>query len=208
MVQVLQSRGFIDQDPRTDGYFLTDLLFSMAMQQPVTQGLVEIAIPVMRGLAAEIGQSCHLALHARGDIVIVARMESMEQIGFSVRVGYRLAITQAASGVTLFAFQPADVRARWLAMIEPKPTPAAIQKFIAAADAVRKRGYERTASSFVDGITDISVPIMRGDRAAAALTVPYIKTTHSRGTPPIVIDKLKAAAEAIAGQLTEGDNRA
>src|SRR5271168_3637913 len=131
MVQVLQSRGFIDQDPRTDGYFLTDLLFSMAMQQPVTQGLVEIAIPVMRGLAAEIGQSCHLALHARGDIVIVARMESMEQIGFSVRVGYRLAITQAVSGVTLFAFQPADVRIRWLGMIEPKPTAAETQQFIA-----------------------------------------------------------------------------
>lgn len=208
MVQVLQTRGFIDQDPRSDGYFLTDLLFSMAMRQPVTQGLVEIAIPVMRGLAAEIGQSCHLALHARGDIVIVARMESMEQIGFSVRVGYRLALTQAVSGVTLFAFQPADVRSRWLGMIEPKPAPADIQRFIAEADAVRKRGYARAASTFVSGITDISAPIMRGDRAAAALTVPYIKTTYSRGSPPAVIDKLITAAGTISAQLTEGDNRA
>lgn len=208
MVQVLQTRGFIDQDPRSDGYFLTDLLFSMAMRQPVTQGLVEIAIPVMRGLAAEIGQSCHLALHARGDIVIVARMESMEQIGFSVRVGYRLALTQAVSGVTLFAFQPADVRSRWLGMIEPQPAPADIQRFIAEADAVRKRGYARAASTFVSGITDISAPIMRGDRAAAALTVPYIKTTYSRGSPPAVIDKLITAAGTISAQLTEGDNRA
>ena len=180
----------------------------MAMRQPVTQGLVEIAIPVMRGLAAEIGQSCHLALHARGDIVIVARMESMEQIGFSVRVGYRLALTQAVSGVTLFAFQPADVRSRWLGMIEPKPAPADIQRFIAEADAVRKRGYARAASTFVSGITDISAPIMRGDRAAAALTVPYIKTTYSRGSPPAVIDKLITAAGTISAQLTEGDNRA
>ena len=208
MVQVLQTRGFIDQDPRTDGYFLTDLLFSMAMRQPVTQGLVELAIPVMRGLAAEIGQSCHLALHGRGDIVIVARMESMEQIGFSVRVGYRLAITQAVSGVTLFAFQPADVRARWLGMIEPKPTSGEIQQFVATADAVRKRGYARAASTFVSGITDISAPVMRGDRAAAALTVPYIKTTYSRGTVQTVIEKLIIAADAISAQLTEGDNRA
>jgi DNA-binding IclR family transcriptional regulator len=208
MVQVLQTRGFIDRDPRSDGYFLTDLLFSMAMRQPVTQGLVEIAIPVMRGLAADIGQSCHLALHARGDIVVVARMESMEQIGFSVRVGYRLALTQALSGVTLFAFQPADVRARWLTMIEPKPTRAEIEKFTDTADAVRRRGHARAASSFVAGITDVSAPIIRGDRAAAALTVPYIKTTHSRGSLPIVIDKLKAAALIISGQLSEGDNRA
>jgi DNA-binding IclR family transcriptional regulator len=208
MVQVLQTRGFIDRDPRTDGYFLTDLLFSMAMRQPVTQGLVEVAIPVMRGLAADIGQSCHLALHARGDIVIVARMESMEQLGFSVRVGYRLAITKAVSGVMLFAFQPPDVRARWLAMIEPKPTRAEIERFTATADAVRKKGHASAASSFVVGITDVSAPIIRGDRAAAALTVPYIKTTYSRGSLPTVVEKLKAAAHVIASQLTEGDNRA
>jgi DNA-binding IclR family transcriptional regulator len=135
-------------------------------------------------------------------------MESMEQIGFSVRVGYRIALTQAVSGVTLFAFQPADVRARWLAMIEPKPTRAEIDKFTATADAVRRRGHARAASSFVAGITDVSAPIVRGDRAAAALTVPYIKSTHSRGSVEAVIDKLKVAAHVISGQLTEGDNRA
>jgi DNA-binding IclR family transcriptional regulator len=110
--------------------------------------------------------------------------------------------------VTLFAFQPADVRARWLGMIEPKPTPAEIQNFIGTADAARKRGYARAASSFVSGITDISAPIMRGDRAAAALTVPYIKTTFSRGLPSVVIEKLRTAANAISEQLNEGDNRA
>jgi DNA-binding IclR family transcriptional regulator len=208
MVQVLQARGFIDQDANSDGYFLTDLLFSMAMRQPVTQSLVEIAIPTMRSLAAEIGQSCHLALYARGDIVVVARMESMEQLGFTVRVGYRRAITQAVSGTTLFAHQPDDVRARWLDMIEPRPSAAAIEKFVALANGARETGFASAASSFVSGITDISVPIIRGDRAAAALTVPYIKTTYSRGSIPTVIAKLKEAAHVIAEQLTEGDSRA
>jgi DNA-binding IclR family transcriptional regulator len=208
MVQVLQTRGFVDQDPKSDGYSLTDLLFSMAMRQPATQGLVEIAIPVMRGLAADIGQSCHLALHSRGEIVVVARMESMEQIGFSVRVGYRRSINLAVSGLTLLAFQPEDVRARWLELIEPKPTAAELKKFVAMADEVRKRGFARAASSFVGGVTDISAPIIRGDRAAAALTVPYIKTTQSRVSVPSVIEKLKMAAKQISEQLTEGDNRA
>jgi DNA-binding IclR family transcriptional regulator len=204
MVQVLQTRGFIDKDPRSDGYFLTDLLFSMAMRLPVTQDLLEVAMPVMRNLAADIGQSCHLALHARGDMVIVARVESMEQLGFSVRVGHRLAITQAVSGVTLFAFQPEDVRARWLSMIEPKPTRVEIERFTAAADAARKRGHARAASTFVMGITDVSAPIIQGDRAAAALTVPYIKTTYSRGSLATVIEKLKAVARGVSEQLSAG----
>jgi DNA-binding IclR family transcriptional regulator len=113
MVQVLQD------------CYRTDLLFSMAMRQPVTQSSVEVALPAMRTLATEIGQSCHLVLHARGDIVVVARMESMEQLGFTVRVGYRRPITDTVSGTMLFACQPADVRARWIEMIEPKPSSAA-----------------------------------------------------------------------------------
>jgi DNA-binding IclR family transcriptional regulator len=207
MVQVLQNRGFVAQDPESGGCYLTDLLFSMAMRRPVTQGLIEVAIPVMRSLATDIGQSCHLALHVHGDIVVIARVESMEQIGFTVRVGYRRPITQAVSGVTLFAFQPEDVRARWLDMVEPKLGSAEIKKFINTANTARDRGYERAASSFVAGVTDISAPIIRGDRAAAALTVPYIKTTQSRGSVGQVIEKLKAAATAIAAQLTEGDSR-
>jgi DNA-binding IclR family transcriptional regulator len=205
MVQVLQTRGFIDRDPRSDGYFLTDLLFSMAMGQPVTQSLLEVAAPVMRKLAADIGQSCHLALHARGDMVIVARVESMEQLGFSVRVGHRLAITKAVSGVTLFAFQPEDVRALWLSMITPAPTRAEIERFTAAADAAQRRGHSRAASTFVMGITDVSAPVIQGGRAAAALTVPYIKTAYSRGSLSAVIEKLKAAAHSISGQLSAGD---
>ena len=208
MVQVLQARGFIGQDPSTDGYHLTDLLFSMAMRQPMTQSLVEVAIPTMRALASEIGQSCHMAVHARGDIVVIARMESMEQIGFTVRVGYRREITKTASGLTLFAFQPEDIRARWLAMVEPKPTPAEVKKFIAAAAVARSEGVAREASSVVNGVTDISAPIMRGDRAIAALTVPYIKTSHSQGSIATVAERVKASANFIAAQLTEADSRA
>jgi DNA-binding IclR family transcriptional regulator len=208
MVQVLQTRGFIDQDPESDGYHLTGLLFSMAMRQPVTESLVEVAIPIMRTLASEIGQSCHLALHARGDIVVVARMESLEQIGFSVRVGYRLSITKSVSGLTLFAFQPEDVRTRWLEMPDPKPSAHELKNFFAAAAIARKNGWARAPSSVVNGVTDISAPIIRGDRAAAALTVPYLKTTNSQGSIPTVVEKVQAAANSIATQLIEGDSRA
>lgn len=208
MVQVLQTRGYVDQDPESDGYHLTDLLFSMAMRQPVTQSLVEVAIPAMRTLASEIGQSCHLALHARGDIVVIARMESQEQIGFSVRVGYRRPITNAVSGLTLFAFQPEDVRARWLEMLDPRPSAPELKNFLSAAAVARKSGWARAPSSVVNGVTDISAPIIRGDRAAAALTVPYLKTINSKSSISEVVEKVQAAANSIAARLTEGDSRA
>jgi len=208
MVQVLQTRGFIDQDPKSDGYHLTDLLFSMAMRQPVTQSLVEVALPLMRTLASDISQSCHLALHSRGEIVVIARMESADQVGFSVRVGYRRSITKSVSGLMLFAFQPEDVRTRWLEMLDPKPSAAELKTFFAAATSARKNGFARAPSSAVKGVTDLSAPIIRGDRAAAALTVPYIKTTNSQGSVHTVIEKIRAVANAITAQLSEGDSRA
>jgi len=78
MVQVLEQRGFIEQEPGREGYRLTDRLFSLGMQQPRTATLLEVALPVMRQLADSVVQSCHLAVHSFGDIVVVARIESAQ----------------------------------------------------------------------------------------------------------------------------------
>ena len=206
MIQVLEMRGFIQLDVKSGGYVLTDLLFSMAMQQPPTQSLVELSIPAMRSFVAEIGQSCHVALHSRGEIVVVARMESLEQLGFTVRVGYRRSIIKTVSGLILFAYQPDDVREHWLGMIQPRPTRSELAIFMKHADQTLRRGFAQIESSFVKGVTDISAPIIRGDRAAAALTVPYVQTPSARGSPAEVARKLKAVAADISSKLIEGDS--
>jgi DNA-binding IclR family transcriptional regulator len=205
MVQVLHFRGYLEQDPSSDGYRLTDRLFSLGMQQPRTLGLVEAALPVMRRLAMEANQSCHLALHSRGEMVVVARMESSEQLGFSVRVGYRRPLNKAASGAVLYAFQPADVRERWEQLLGLPP--GEIAAFRAHADEVRKRTVELTPSPFVNGVTDISAPVMRGGAAAAALTMPYLSKLGPGPDQDTAARAVKAAAAEISQQLVEGDGR-
>lgn len=207
MVQVLHGRGFLMQDSATDGYYLTDKLFSMAMRQPPTQNLVEIALPRMRVLTAQIGQSCHLAMHARGEIVVVARVESDELIGFSVRVGHRLSILRSVSGLVLFGFQPEEFRAHWLSMLPPETATGEIEAFVTEADEARRQGFARASSSFTTGVTDISAPVMRGDRAAAALTVPFIKHANLRCGLAEATRRLTEAAGFISGHLLESDSR-
>jgi len=207
MVQVLEYRGYIEQDPANDGYRLTDRLFSLGMQQPRTRNLIEIALPVMRHLALEVGQSCHLALHSRGEMVVVARMESSEQVGFSVRVGYRRPLVQAASGAVLYAFQPEDIRRRWEKLLDPPLSDDELAEFRAHADGVRQRLVELTPSRFVAGVTDISAPVMRGGMAAAALTVPYLKKLQPSLSPRETSVLVRQAADKISDQLVEGDSR-
>jgi len=207
MVQVLMARGYLEPDPAGEGYALTDRMFSMAMRQPPVQSLVEVALPVMRALAMAIGQSCHLALHSRGEIVVVARVESDEQIGFSVRVGHRRSMLDSVSGAVLFGFQPEDIRVRWLGLL-PASDPAARDAFVAGADRARARGIAEAVSSYTTGVTDVSAPILRGDRAAAALTVPFIRYTNLRCPLDKVALQLVEAARTISSGLLENDSRA
>jgi len=207
MIQVLEFRGYIEQDSSADGYLLSDRLFSLGMQRPKTHSLVEVALPVMRQLAKDLDQSCHLVLHTLGDMVVVARMESSEQLGFSVRVGYRRPLVKSASGAVLYAFQPDDIRRRWEEMFNPQLDEKALAAWRARADEIRQREIELTPSHFVAGVTDISAPVMRGGVAAAALTVPFLEKLGPQVSKEEAGRRVREAALSIADQLIESDSR-
>src|SRR3546814_8811644 len=88
-------------------------------------------------------------------MAVIARMESSEQLGFSVRVGYRRALHESASGAVLYAFQPPDIQERWERLIDPPLPKAALEAFRVHTRAIAKRQVELTPSRFVAGITDI-----------------------------------------------------
>jgi DNA-binding IclR family transcriptional regulator len=207
MIQVLEHRGFIEQESGGEGYRLTDRLFSLGMQQPRMRTLLEIALPVMRELADSVDQSCHLAVHSLGDIVVVARIESAELQGFSVRIGYRRPVPKTASGAVLYAFQPEDVRRRWEALFSTPLSAGELEAFRAQADSIRRRKIATTPSKFVVGVTDISAAVMRGGLAAAALTVPYLKKLQSSTSPKQTAALVHQAADRISARLIESDSR-
>ncbi|WP_242183434.1 IclR family transcriptional regulator [Sphingomonas sp. CARO-RG-8B-R24-01] len=207
MVQVLQFRGYIEQDSASEGFRLTDRLFSLGMRQPRTRNLVELALPVMRRLVQESSESCHLALHSRGEIVVVARVESGEHLGFSVRVGYRRPLPWTASGTVLYAFQSDAVRTRWEGLFDPPLSTKDLHAFRAHADAIRAAGLEQMPSPLIAGVIDTSVPILRSNAAAAALTVPYLERRQPLHTAQQVAAMAQAAARQIADQLIQSDER-
>lgn len=207
MVQVLEYRGFIRQSDTGEGFVPTDKLFALGMEQAPVKNMLEIALPIMRELSVTIGQSCHLAVRSGSDIVVVARIESAEQIGFTVRIGYRKCFVLTGSGVVLYAFQEESDQRRWLADLPPEITPAQIENFQSRAESVRESGYGRTKSEFVDGVIDLSAPILRGTVAAAALSVPFVNSTQLVMPIEAAIRHLKASAAQISSSLLAADHR-
>lgn len=206
MVQVLVARGYIAMAPDGQGYQLSERLLALAMRNADLRGLVELALPEMRALAEQTRQSCHLAVHSGGEMVVVARMESREPFGFSVRIGYRRPLPETASGTVLYAFQPDDVRSaweRWLGALDP----AALSGFRARADRVRAAGHDLEPSTVIAGVVDVSAPILRGASAAGALTIPFLKRQDVAGGPEDLVAPLCAAASRISQRLSASDHR-
>jgi DNA-binding IclR family transcriptional regulator len=203
MLQVLEFKGFITQSENGTGYVLTNKLFALAMAQAPVRTLVETALPIMRKLTYDIGQSCHIAVASEDQIVVITRIERPGDLGFSVRIGYRREIVRATSGLVLFAYQDEETRRTWLKRCRLKGDAA--ESFVARADTVRARGHHEAASDFVRGIVDLSAPILRGDTAIAALTVPFV---HSN---PLVKEMAEsaefvcAAAKQISHDIKHGD---
>ena len=208
VAQVLEARGYVEQVP--SGLVLTARMFHQGLSGPPIRGLVEIALPVMRRLAGSTHQSCHLVLPSRGDMVVVARMESPEQLGFSVRVGYRQPLYLTGSGAVLYAFQPDDIRAAWEGMFDPVPSKGELDQFRERAEAVRSTGHTLQPSAIAEGIMDISAPIMRGARAAAALAIPFLQPKPRREWLSVaeIVSMLIVATQDISNQMVVGDSRA
>jgi DNA-binding IclR family transcriptional regulator len=207
MIQVLQFRGFIEQSADGGGFQLTGRLLALAMNQPSVKGLIEISLPRMRLLAAETGQSCHLVMHSQGQIVVIARVESSAEMGFSVRVGHRRSLPETVSGTLLYAFQSERTRERWEELFDPHIPADELAGFRQRAARARDVAWAKARSTFVAGVTDISAPVLRGHEAAAALTIPFVQFVKTKRTLEDCLALLITAAREISGGLLLSDSK-
>ena len=136
-------------------------------------------------------------------MVIVARVEAPGDLGFSVRIGYRRSLVDSTSGLVLYAFQTELVRAEWKKRLASATSRRDWAAFERRGHAARKAGYVTTESHAVQGVIDLSTPVTQSGGVAAALTVPYVKTSRALSVPDTVAPLVEAAHE-IAGQLGGG----
>jgi len=199
MIQVLEFRGYIEQS--SDGYRLTNRLFTLGMTQAPIKSLVDVAMPAMRDLASGTMQSCHLVVPSGDQIVVIARIESPGDLGYSVRIGYRRSILHATSGLVFYA--KANERARKhlhdnLVSLFGAET---VAEFAQRAAKAMQGGHVERASDFVKGVTDLVAPIMGSDGVIATLITPFIEQTPVNCTKDEAARLLLRATALISEQM-------
>jgi DNA-binding IclR family transcriptional regulator len=203
MLQVLEEHRYILRDE--SGFRLTSRLFTLGMRQPPVRDLLSTALPVMQELARNTGQSCHLAVPSGSDMVVIAGIEAPGLIGFAVRIGYRRPLHLSASGRILLAFQPRSARAGMLAEVRAAGHVVEESALFPVLDSLAAEGGGVSPSPVLNGIMDMSVPVLSGYVARAALTIPFVEGPGSRVVLAETRAALEAAAAEISGQLAPSD---
>lgn len=202
MLQVLEEKNYIARVENDGNYSLTNRLFMLGMERPANKSLVEAALPIMHRLANETDHPCHLVVASREYMVVIARIDAPSDLGFMVRVGHRRPIAHSTSGLVLFAFQSDEVRKQWLDILGEDDPRFKKKAFIERADCVRQKGHANYPSEAVEGVIDISAPIMEHGHAVGALTIPYLDRHPSRVTIKKVTESLCKAVEDISRALS------
>jgi DNA-binding IclR family transcriptional regulator len=200
MVQILQYRGYVEPAKDGEGLVLTDKLFMLGMTRAPTRSMLEIALPVMRRLSVEIGQSCHLTIPSGDQVVAIARVEAPGELGFSVRKGYRRPFVLTTSGVALYGFATPEAQAALRDYLQDTVAPEVWSAFEAEVVQAQALGYVRSQSRTVKQIVNFSAPVLAGRAVVAALTSPYVETPLAIAVDETVA-RLTAAAREIAATL-------
>ena len=211
MLLCLEERGYISRSRDGERLRLTLHLFKVAQEHPPTKRMITEALPIMQKLAHDLGQSCHLGILDGGHVVIIAQVDSPLSSGFYVKAGAMVDLILAATGHVILAHQTADVSSRaielWCQQNNARP-PRDLAAHLAE---IKRRGHEQRESYQVEGVVNISFPVL-DDRgcAIAAITVPFLQRVGNPTTPETVRSALKDASsqlsEAIGGtpQTTPG----
>jgi DNA-binding IclR family transcriptional regulator len=208
MLLCLEERGYISQSSDGERYRLTLRLFKLAQEYPPTKRIMAEALPIMQQVAHKTNQSCHLGVLEGGHVVIVAQVDSHVSSGFYVRTGAVIDLMHAATGHVILAHQTAEVSKRAVDTWCEQNGAHAPRDLATHLARIRHRGYEERASYEVDGVINISFPVL-DDRgcAVAALTVPFLQRIGDQTNPATVREVLQQASlllsEAIGGVTAE-----
>ncbi len=194
MLSVLELRGYLFLSPLTDRYSVTMKLFEIAHRSEPVRMLTVAATPVMKQLATEVGQSCHLCVAGGDKALVIVKTSSPSDLNLSLNLGAEIGLLDSCSGLVLMAFRDEKV-VREIAREIGKRVPVKELRH------VREQGYASKPSKRIQGVHDISSPVFdyNGD-ILAALTVPYLEfldNSHSHD-----IESVRMELEAAASEIT------
>jgi IclR family transcriptional regulator, KDG regulon repressor len=159
----LEDLGYVEKDPESLKYRATLKVFQMGSRVIHRTGLRELALPFLKKLGAEFGETVNLGVLERGEVVYIEKVESSEVLRMDLSVGRTVPAYCTALGKVLLAGLSADDQAHYVENTKlEKRTLAAIpqgKEFLDLLAHVRQQGFALDHEELDLGITCIAAPV-------------------------------------------------
>lgn len=206
LLATMESEGFVERVEATNRYKLGSVLFRLGSVIHNRLDIRVIAMPVMRSLSAETGESVVLVIPTETERLCIEKVDSPNTIRPFVKVGVPLPLHAGASGLVLFAhMSPGDVDR----VISEKGLYPLTPRTLTDRDAldsrlqqIRQDGFAVTRGDRVSDGSAVSAPIRNAEgRVVAALTVslPLSRLTDER--LPHLISAVTTGAATVSSGL-------
>lgn len=175
-LQTLWTAGWICPDgTETTRWVLTTRALHIGQRAIADLGVRDAALPMMRELRRETGETAHLMVLQEGRAVLIERVETEHPIRAVIPLGSTVPLHGSSNGKAMLAHRsPEEVLAILGGRLERHTERTIVDwtEFHAELDSVRRRGYATNVGEWRTDITAVASPIFDVDgRVSASLSV-------------------------------------
>jgi DNA-binding IclR family transcriptional regulator len=204
LLSELQRRGYVRQAREQGDYLLTTKLVSLGLGYLSSTGVVDIAEPVLEGLAQRTGELIRLAVVDGEQLTWVAKAQGQRKgLRYDPDMGMAARLSCTATGhawLLTMSDEQALARVMQQGLGEPAAygprAPTTVKALMGFLHAARVRGYAVIDEVFAPGMSALAVPVLRRGDAIGVISVagPRQRLSLAR-MHEIAPDLLQSAAE-------------
>ena len=200
-LQTLSHAGYVRKDEASGRYQATMKMFAMGARQLAAFDVRNLALPVMRRLAQESGETVHLSVLEGMTVVYIDKIDSPQPVRSYTEIGGRAPAYAVATGKALLAYQPEGYIERHAGELvrHTASTITGVVELAAELQRVRRLGYALNRGEWRETVGGLAVGIFDGlGQVVAALGIsgPMERLTKGR------FDSLAPVVRECAGEIS------
>jgi len=204
ILSTLKSGGFVEQDLKSQRYFLGLKFVEFGASKLQNMDFVKAILPHLKRLREKFNETVHLGVRRENEILYLAKEESSQTIRMFSRIGNRCPIHCTGLGKTILAHLSVKERNEILEQTKLIPytenTIADTTIFEKELSAIRKQGFAIDDEEHEKDVFCIAVPVINFEKkviAAISISIPKFRIN------PKKIKKIKEALIEASDEISE-----
>lgn len=203
ILNVLMQYGYVTQEKQGYTIGITSVLNAFTFL--VTNGLSQVALPIMQELTALIGFTSSLSVRVGFVQVMILRVEGTPPLRYRLPVGEPMSLHLGGARVLAAALEPHELSELLADVAEIRLASGVVvthDEFVDSLQVIRDQGYVYGFSQRELGAASLAVPIFSPDRAViASLQISGLVEDLSENKVEWAMTELKRASGAITKRL-------